>query len=249
MGKLTLHRIALLLFSHRLLALSRWDAHFLWVRLVNLLTGQKGRIARFLATRASPVYLNFGSGPRGKSGSNWLNIDGYPDTNVHFCLDFSRPLPIPDNALDGIFCEHVMEHFTYEAGLQICAELYRTMRPGGVIRIIVPDAERIVRTYCDDPERLIAYRGGPTAMHAVNELFRQRYEHQFLFDWETMRRMLAEAGFQDIRRCDLHYGRCPALLIDDDKYAWESLYVEAAREAVSSAVPSPGAQDWVALRK
>jgi predicted SAM-dependent methyltransferase len=226
-----LHRFALWLFSHRLLALSRWDAHFLWVRLVNVLTGGKSRIGRFLATRASPVYLNFGSGPRGKSDSHWVNIDGYPDTNVHFCLDFSRPLPIPDDALDGIFCEHVMEHFTFETGLKICAELHRTLHPGGVIRIIVPDAERIVRSYLDDPAKLIAYRSleNATAMQVVNSFFRQRYEHEFLYDWETMRKLLTEAGFSDISRCALREGRCRGLLIDDEKYGWESLYVEAVK--------------------
>ena len=226
-----MRRLALFLFSHRFLALAQWEAHFLIVRLVNFLTGQNRRLRQFLATHGSPVYLNFGSGPRGKDSVHWLNIDGYHDHNVHFQLDFSRSLPLADNLFDGAFCEHVIEHFSYEDGQRVCAEINRVLRPGGVFRVIVPDAELIVRTYLEDPERLVAYRGPPgaTAMQAVNSLFRQRYEHQFLYDWQTMERMLASAGFAEVTRRKPGEGSCPALLIDDDKYVWESLYVEAVK--------------------
>lgn len=236
-GLIALHRLALFLFSHRLLALARWDMHFLAVRLVNFIGRQKQQAGRFLSTRSRPVYLNLGSGPRGKDNKHWVNIDGYNDRNVHFRLDFARPLPFPDNTFDGAFCEHVIEHFTYEDGRRVCTEILRLLRPGGVFRIIVPDAERVVRTYLDDPGRLIAYRGQPdlTAMQVVNDYFRQRYEHQFLYDSETMQQLLSEAGFTEIEQCTPGNGRCSDLLIDDEKYAWESLYFEATKSAAGIA--------------
>lgn len=228
-----IRKAILFLLSHRTLAVLRWDLHFMIVRLKNVLTGQRGRLSRFMATRVSPVYLNLGSGPRGLDSAHWVNIDGFRDRNVHFEVDFARGLPFADASLDGVFCEHVIEHFSYEGARRLCAEIARVLKPGGVVRIIVPDAERVVRTYAEDPARLIAYRGleGATAMQVVNDFFRQRYEHQFLFDWETMERMLGEAGLGDARRCEHGKGRCPDLLIDDPKYAWESLYAEAARSA------------------
>lgn len=201
------------------------------VRLTNALTGQKRRARRFLASRASPVYLNLGSGPRGRAADNWVNSDGYRDRNVHFLFDFSRRWPFPPGSFDGVFCEHVIEHFAFDDGQRVFGEIWRVLRPGGVVRLVVPDAEHIVRTYFDDPDGLIAYRGVPglTAMQVVNDFFRQRYEHQFLYDWETMRQALAAAGFISIARRDHGTGQCPALLIDDAKYAWESLYVEAVK--------------------
>ena len=230
-----MRRLALFLFSHRLLALARWDAHFMVVRLINFLNGQKGRIRSFLTTRSSPVYLNLGSGPRGKDSDHWVNIDGYKDRNVHFRLDFSRTLPFLDNTFDGAFCEHVIEHFTYEDGQRVCAEINRVLRPGGVFRIVVPDAGLIVRSYIDHPGKLAAYRGlaDSTDMQAVNDLFRQRYEHQFLYDWPTMEKMLLAAGFCEVSLCKPGEGQCGDLLIDDEKYAWESLYVEAVAGAAA----------------
>lgn len=225
-----MRRLLLFLFSHRFLAIARWEGHFLAQRLKTALTGQNRRIARFLAERPGPRFLNLGSGPRGRDDGGWVNVDGFKDRNVHFLLDISRRLPFPDGAFQGAFCEHVLEHFSLEDGERVAAEVRRVLAPGGRLRVIVPDAETIVRQYLDDPEALIAYRGeGGTAMEAVNSLFRQRYEHQFLYDWRTMEQMLQRAGFARVERVACGQGGLPEIILDDDKYAWESLYVEAIR--------------------
>lgn len=114
----------------------------------------------------------------------------------------------------------------------MAAEVYRILRPGGCFRVIVPDGELILRRYFDAPSELIARRGtdGNTVMQVVNAYFRQRYEHQFLYDWPTMERMLRSAGFGQVVRAS--FGRSSfsePLLLDDEKYAWESLYVEARK--------------------
>jgi predicted SAM-dependent methyltransferase len=225
---IAMRRILLFLFSHRFLALARWDFYFLRLRARNAVLRQKAWLDKALAAATRPFYLNLGSGPRGLDSPNWLNIDGYPDKNVHFLVDFGRTLPFPDRTFDGVFCEHVLEHFTLEDGEQLARDVFRCMRPGAIWRIIVPDAERIMRAYFDQPKDLVARRGG-TAMEAVNSYFRQRYEHHFLYDWESMRQMLMRAGFSDVVRCKSHIGRNRDLVLDDDKYAWESLYVEAVK--------------------
>jgi len=94
--------LLLFLFSHRLLALARWDLHFLRIRIRNALTLQRRRLRRFVATRQRPVFLNLGSGPRGMDEPHWVNVDGFRDRHVHFELDFSRPLPFDDNSFDGV---------------------------------------------------------------------------------------------------------------------------------------------------
>ena len=64
-------------------------------------------------------------------------------------------------------------------------------------------------------------------MEAVNSYFRQRYEHQFLYDWETMAKMLKRAGFGEVQRSAYGASAHP-LAIDGASYEWESLYVEAS---------------------
>jgi hypothetical protein len=78
------------------------------------------------------------------------------------------------------------------------------LRPRGVFRVVVPDAEYVIRMYLEKPRDLIAYRGsgnaGETAMETVNSFFRQRYDHQFLYDWPTMEKMLLNAGIDKVSR-------------------------------------------------
>ena len=67
-------------------------------------------------------------------------------------------------------------------------------------------------------------------MEIVNLYFRQRYEHQFLYDWSTMEKMLLGAGFETVCRAAFGQGRhCLPVILDDEKYEWESLYVEAVK--------------------
>ncbi len=227
-----MRKFLLFLFSHRLLAIARWDAHFLRVRVWNAITLQRSRIRDSLSNRQTPLFLNLGSGPRGIDDAHWMNVDGFRDQNVHYLVDFGRPLPFPNASFDGIFCEHVMEHFSVEDGERLAREVYRILRRGGCFRVIVPDAELLLRRYFDAPGEMVARRnaGDATPMEIVNLYFRQRYEHQFLYDWSTMEKILLRAEFGAVCRSTFGQGRhCPLVVLDDDKYKWESLYVEAVK--------------------
>lgn len=228
-----LRAVLLWAFSHRFLALARWEWHFLGIRVRNALSGQRRRIGRFLATRQSPLFLNLGSGPRGLDDGHWVNVDGYADRNVHFLLDFTRPLPFPDASFDGVFCEHVLEHFSLDDGERLSREVCRVLRRGGSLRVVVPDGELLMRRYFDAPAEMLARRddsGSGTTMEVVNSYFRQRYEHQFMYDWITLERMLSRAGFvKTIRTACGQATTHQPLVLDDRKYEWESLYVEAVK--------------------
>jgi predicted SAM-dependent methyltransferase len=225
-------RLLLFFFSHRLLAIARWDIYFLLLRCKNLITLQRVRIVRFLKQRETPTFLNLGSGPRGLTDPNWINVDGFRDRNVHFLIDFRRPLPFPDGCFAGVFCEHVLEHFCREDGERLIRDVRRILADNGIVRLILPDAERIIKAYCEQPSDLVSHRNAGTlsAMEVVNMYFRQRYEHQFLYDWESLKQMLKSAGFHKIVRSTFgQTGLLQAIVLDDPKYAWESLYVEAQR--------------------
>jgi predicted SAM-dependent methyltransferase len=227
-----LRNILLWLFSHRFLAIARWDVHFLRLRISNALTRQKGRIHRNISRLEAPLFLNLGSGPRGLNDPHWVNVDGFPDKNVEYLLDFGRPLPFRDGSFDGVFCEHVMEHFGLDDGERISREVHRILRSGGCFRIVVPDGELALRRYFEAPQELVGRRGNGegTPMEIVNLYFRQRYEHQFAYDWTTMEKMLLSAGFGVVSRTAFGKSdRCTPVVLDDPKYEWESLYVEAVK--------------------
>jgi predicted SAM-dependent methyltransferase len=228
----------LFFFSHQTLANIRWDLHMLKVRGKNMINGSHRKISEFARTREAPVYLNLGSGPRGLISPHWINVDAFPDTNVHFLLDFNRSLPLIDASLDGVFCEHVLEHFTYEDGLKLMTEICRCLKIEGTLRVVVPDAEWVMRSYFDQPAKLVAHREGTeksdiisaTPMEIVNQYFRQRYEHHFLYDFTTMEKLLKSAGFSHVTRVSFSESEnCAHVALDHPKYQTESLYVEAIK--------------------
>jgi predicted SAM-dependent methyltransferase len=199
---------------------------------------RKRRLVRRIVEAERPIYLNLGSGPRGLADSQWINVDGYPDTNVQYLMDFSRQWPFPDSSLDGIFCEHVFEHFDLERGLAVLRESFRVLQPAGCLRIIVPDGEKILKSYFDNPAELLVHRPGetPSPMEAVNSYFRQRYDHQWIYDWELLEHQLVQAGFAQIARVSFGEGATSKpVLLDDEGYAWESLYVEATKPGTAQA--------------
>lgn len=228
-----MRKILLFFFSHRTLALLRWDLHFMSIRIKNALLGKSSKIYRRVKDHDGPLFLNLGSGPRGLNSANWVNIDGFNDTNVHYLCDFNRPLPFPSNAFDGIFCEHVLEHFTYEDGRHLMAECRRILKNDGVIRIIVPDGRKFLTAYFDDPGKITEYKQTATGfpMEAVNSWFYQRYEHQCIYDAAYLSDSLIQAGFREARQVSFEKNTFEAdqIVLDDPKYSWESLYMEAIK--------------------
>ena len=55
----------------------------------------------------------------------------------------------PDNNFDFVCSEHFLEHLFIDEALELLKECHRILKPGGVVRIVTPDAD--LRTY-EKPE-------------------------------------------------------------------------------------------------
>ncbi len=101
--------------------------------------------------------LNLGCGRR--FHPDWENVDFSstgPGVRAH---DLRKGIPYPDAAFDVVYHSHLLEHFPKESAPVFLRECYRVLKPGGVIRIAVPDLETIVRLYLEALEK--AARGIP----------------------------------------------------------------------------------------
>ncbi len=90
-------------------------------------------------------YLNLGCGNR--YHPDWINIDIAPSTPGAIAHDLSRGIPLPDTRCDVVYHSHILEHMRRADALPFMEECYRVLRPGGVLRVAVPDLERICRVY------------------------------------------------------------------------------------------------------
>lgn len=61
--------------------------------------------------------------------------------------DLRIGLPFPDESLDFIYAEHVLEHFDYRDLFHLLQHCLRVLRLGGTMSIVVPDAELYLKAY------------------------------------------------------------------------------------------------------
>ena len=95
--------------------------------------------------------LNLGCGHR--FHRDWVNIDFYPiapDVIVHNLLE---KLPFADHSFEAVYHSHVLEHFSKEDGKSFIKECHRVLKPNGIIRVVVPDLEQIVKLYLQKLEQ------------------------------------------------------------------------------------------------
>lgn len=160
--------------------------------------------------------LQIGAGVAGNTPafSDWLNTDIEPVAGEAY-LDAAKPFPLPDGVLSYVFSEHLIEHLSYRDGLMMLRECYRTLKPGGKVRIATPDLLKLVglfqtprtdamRNYVDGklkapywPERL-PLTVSPECVILNYEL--KSFGHQFVYDPRTLRDSLERAGFQDVKQ-------------------------------------------------
>jgi len=95
--------------------------------------------------------VNLGCGRR--RHSEWTNCDLVSDGPDVIRCDLRRPLPFAAASCEAVYAAHVLEHLAVGDARRLVAEIHRVLRPGGVVRIVVPDLEGIARAYLASLER------------------------------------------------------------------------------------------------
>jgi predicted SAM-dependent methyltransferase len=163
-------------------------------------------VRRYLATHDEPG-LHFGAGPVRLEG--WLNSD-LISAEVH--VDLTRRLPLPDACFAYAFGEHVIEHVRDDTAEQLLGELFRILRPGGVLRLTTPDLRKVIAIYEDanpviGQGEYLEFLGGLTGRRyeqpcqMLNDYLRL-WGHQYVYDEGDLTARLRDAGFVDVQRAE-----------------------------------------------
>ncbi len=94
--------------------------------------------------------LNIGSGQRRFEGHGWVNIDcvsrsgQVPDI---VCDVLKERLPFEDNSVDLVALVHTLEHWELSSQDHAIGDIYRVLKPGGSVIIIIPDIRALAQRW------------------------------------------------------------------------------------------------------
>jgi SAM-dependent methyltransferase len=190
--------------------------------------GEAGR--RTVAHGVSPVLrLNLGCGPNVVPG--WVNMDIRPVPGA-IQGDLRSGLPLPDAGVDCIAAIHLIQDLPYPDIAPALAEMRRVLKPGGTLRLAVPDLDRAIRAYLAG-DAAYWYVPEEHARSAGAKLVTQIVWYGSVrtpCTWDFLREWLLGARYRDVRRCDFGATASPfpelALLDNRER---ETLFVEATR--------------------
>lgn len=124
----------------------------------------------------------------------FINIDGYPFPHVHYVQTIDRLPQFQDGSVDLIYASHCLEHFRYTHTKSVLEEWCRVLKKGGVLRLSVPDFDKLVEIYLHhdhDPDVIL-----PQLMGGQNN---QYNFHLTALNLVNLSRLLLEVGFACVR--------------------------------------------------
>jgi SAM-dependent methyltransferase len=213
-----------------------------------------------------PLMVNLGSGPTGPE--SWVNLDRSPTMILRHAplvakairktgligdhhlvpwqshivrQDLTKPLPFADGSVDAVYSSHFFEHIYYSDAHAITRECYRVLKPGGILRLALPDGEAWARELVDagDDEtgeagyRYLLRLGSHTLDRPTGKRKLTSKIGGHIHRWQPtrglIRKMLLEAGFAESEISDRKFleGDLPG--IEDIETREESFFTEARR--------------------
>jgi predicted SAM-dependent methyltransferase len=138
-----------------------------------------------------------------------------------FYLDVRRRFNFNDCTFDYVFCSHFIEHL-YPDDAKFCVkQVFRVLKPGGIFRVIVPDLDKIVDEYKPQFSEDFCYY----IFEARHRSDKDR--HHWHYNELSLTKLLREAGFNKVYRCEFRQGRCLDIHLSDNRPG--SLFMEAEK--------------------
>ena len=207
----------------------------------------------------SPLYVQYGCGMSGPTG--WRNFDSSPTLRFERIPligrlytknerrfpptvevgDIVKGLPLAPESCRVVYCSHVLEHLALEEFRIALRQTAKILEPGGVFRLVVPDLEYYARQYlgASTPEAaqnfLLETRLGRESRKRSLRGFLGSWlgggEHLWMWDYRSIRKELADAGFVEIRRAKFGDSPDPMFREVEEVGRWENCLGVECRKA------------------
>lgn len=149
---------------------------------------------------ADALRLNLGAGA--------VPLEGYTPVDRGIGLEVYPLEGVEDDSVDEIRASHVLEHFPTQEVYKVLCHWFAKLKPGGRMRIAVPDFQNIAARYLDAPRDRRLCLG-----YAYGGQIDDNDFHKTGFDYETLRGLLKYVGVRRIRRWESDIEDCASLQV------------------------------------
>lgn len=190
--------------------------------------------------------LNWGCGSHIAPG--WINTDIKKNEGVDLVADIRDGLPIASGALDYAVSVHALPELALPEQVPTLQELLRVLRPGGMLRLALPDLSKGIdaylrgdRAYFKVEDSAASSMGGRFVTHMLWYGYSRS-----LFTPDFAAELLAKAGFVDV--AERPFGETGSgfpEIVELDNREQESFYIEGSRprdvagDAYNPPMPQP----------
>lgn len=130
------------------------------------------------------------------------NFIKYAISNRIAYSDASKRIPLSSGSVEVLYSSHMLEHLDQTEAQVFFREAKRVLRPGGIIRLSVPDLSKQVRNYIisGDADSFIAgtqlcWQRPRTFCQRLRILVVGTRHHQWMYDGASLCRQLFNHGF------------------------------------------------------
>jgi predicted SAM-dependent methyltransferase len=116
--------------------------------------------------------------------------------------DATRCLRVQDGSVGVLYSSHMLEHLDRNKANRFLKEASRVLRPGGIIRIVVPDLKKQVEQYNESGDADAFIQSTQLCMprsssvpHRLHLLLVGARNHQWMYDGNSLSRLLQSHGF------------------------------------------------------
>lgn len=92
-------------------------------------------------------YINLACGSVFLDNPNWINFDYVSSSKAVKKTNLLKRLPLEKETADAVYLSAYLEHVPYSKVNDFLNEILRILKPGGIVRFVLPDFESIANNY------------------------------------------------------------------------------------------------------
>jgi predicted SAM-dependent methyltransferase len=174
--------------------------------------------------------LNWGCGEHPPPG--WINVDKVEKPGIAISGDIRDGLPLPADSIDYIVSIHAVQDLPYLDVVPALREFRRVLKPGGVLRLGLPDLDRAIAAYRrNDPDYFYVpdHESATLAGKLIIQMTWYGWS-RIMFTYAFAEEQLRKAGFSTVAECAYRETRSPfPEIVALDNRERESFFVEAVK--------------------